>query len=310
MNVSCIGFLQVIYMFPRKAKRKAPENQLLERRIFLLKFYPFSGLTCCVFFEGVNITILRGKQWCASLFFPTTNQPEVSSPSFTARWTCDSDHGYIFHPKTAERPDAWQMGAPCQQRRDWPLKRRFTAVSLAFFYNILMNDESTNLPPDPHVPFSGSRVVTRPSYRKPLVKKPSIRPVISCYFYRAGTFLHFLWHLRGDSSKNTSPRGTSLELWKNRDGTKEECLDRPWIPPWYFFWMLWSAGWWASMKLTILHHRKKESRVFESVIFQGSKWVWGSVVGLCGNWGFLGWMILIPISTSIYPELNRLVYLR
>ena len=154
-----------------------------------------------------------------------------------------------FFPRKAEKRDAWQMGAPCQQRRDRPLKRRFTAVSLAVLCNILMNDKSTNLPTDPDRTFlrnKGLYGLLTGSHRLRVrsicvFQKPKLSPLPICA--RWGGF---------DKKTCQLPwRGTkSSKCGKSRDGTKEEWLDRrSKVPPW----VQW-RGWWASMKLTNQNH--------------------------------------------------------
>lgn len=174
-----IGFLQVIYMFPWETKRMAPENQWLERRIFLLKLYPFSGSTCCVFVGGVNITILRGKQWGASLFFFPNNKSNRSFitiiHSTLDLWFGPSVHFSPEKPKN-ETPDKWGPPANKGEIDPWkgdlpPLVWRFCVTSWRMISQPTCPQTLTYL--------SQKQGFIRPSYRKPPVKTPLIRPAIS-----------------------------------------------------------------------------------------------------------------------------------
>ena len=242
-------------MFPRKTKRMAPENQWLERRIFLLNQYPFSGSTCCVFVGGgVNITILRGKQWRASLFFPNNK----SNRSFITiiHSTLDLWFGPWVHfspeKPNNETPDKWGPPGNKGEIDSWkgdlpPLVWRFLCTVTSWW----MTSQPTC--PQTLTYLFQKQGFRRPSYRKPPVKKPSIRPAISiglvryiCVFQKKSfstSYLRPVGGIRQKKMSNPMTRHQIIEVWKKSRWNQRRValIGQKIKPPWK-----WSGGepWW------------------------------------------------------------------
>lgn len=119
-----------------------------------------------------------------------------------------------FFPRKAEKRDAWQMGAPCQQRRDRPLKRRFTAVSLA----VLCTVTSWRMISQPTCPQTLTYLSQKQGFIRPSYRKPPVKSTFYLCFSKTKTFstsyLRPVGGIRQKKMSNPMTRHQIIEVWK------------------------------------------------------------------------------------------------